>query len=186
MDMSGMGTSSGMSMGSGSGSSSTTEAACKISMMWNWYTIDACFLSKEWHIRSKGGYAGSIIGVFFMVVALECVRRLSRDYDRQIRMAYYKREEAALAAVAKNSGKDEVATAAPFRPSMRQQLVRACFYGVQFGTSYILMLLAMYFNGGLILAIMAGGFVGFFISARDTANVEAAVDDAAVRGECCC
>ncbi|GAA5920852.1 hypothetical protein JCM1841_002352, partial [Sporobolomyces salmonicolor] len=62
MDMSGMNMGSGMSMGSGSGNSSTTDAACKISMMWNWYTIDACFLSKEWHIRSAGGYAGSIIG----------------------------------------------------------------------------------------------------------------------------
>ncbi|GAA5945941.1 hypothetical protein JCM1841_002064 [Sporobolomyces salmonicolor] len=101
-------------------------------------------------------------------------------------MAYYKHEEAAWAAVAQTSGKEEVGTPAPFRPSMKQHLVRSCFYGVQFGTSYILMLLAMYFNGGLILAIMAGGFVGFFVAACDTVTVDAAVGDATRRGECCC
>jgi hypothetical protein len=26
----------------------------QISMLWNWYTVDSCFLSTQWHIRSKG------------------------------------------------------------------------------------------------------------------------------------
>jgi copper transporter 1 len=37
---------------------------CKISMLLNWYSIDACFLSDKWHIRSKAGFAGTLIGVF--------------------------------------------------------------------------------------------------------------------------
>ncbi|GAA5884062.1 hypothetical protein JCM6882_002120 [Rhodosporidiobolus microsporus] len=171
------------SMGSDSGS---TDAACKISMLWNWYTIDACFLSEQWHVRSVGGYVGSILGVFFAVVALEGLRRLGREYDRSIRAAYYKRENLALEALAKNASKVEVAKAAPFRPSLKEHAIRSTFYGVQFGTAYILMLLAMYFNGGIILAIICGGFVGYGLFGRDTAGGAEVDDSPAARGECCC
>jgi copper transporter 1 len=27
----------------------------QISMLWNWYTVDSCFLSEQWHVRSLGG-----------------------------------------------------------------------------------------------------------------------------------
>ncbi|GAA6008823.1 hypothetical protein JCM10207_001736 [Rhodosporidiobolus poonsookiae] len=176
---------SGMDMGS---DSSTGDAACKINMLFNWYTIDACFLTEQWHVRSVGGYVGSLIGVFFLVVALEAVRRFSREYERSIRTAYYKRESLALAALAKNASKVEVAKAAPFRPSLQQHLIRSVFYGVQFGTSYILMLLAMYFNVGILLVIVFGGGVGYLLFARDTATPEAGInnDSPEARGECCC
>ena len=52
-----------------------------------------------------------------------------------------------------------------FSPSYTQQIVRSAFYGISFGTAYILMLLAMSYNGGVILAIFSGGAVGHFISA---------------------
>lgn len=25
-------------------------------MLWNWYAVDACFISSQWHVRSKGGW----------------------------------------------------------------------------------------------------------------------------------
>ncbi|GAA6041435.1 hypothetical protein JCM8097_005249 [Rhodosporidiobolus ruineniae] len=180
-----------MDMSHGDMGSGTADHACKINMLWNWYTIDACFLSEQWHVRSIGGYVGTLIGVFLMVVALEGVRRLGREYDRSIRAAYYKREERALLALAKNtsggsSKVDEIAKAAPFRPSMREHLIRSILYGIQFGTAYILMLLAMYFNGGIIFAIILGGFAGYALFARDTAGTAEVDDSAAARGECCC
>ncbi|GAA5995210.1 hypothetical protein JCM11641_005642, partial [Rhodosporidiobolus odoratus] len=165
MDMGGTGM-DGMDMGSGGSDAACKATGCShtlaaVRMLWNWYTIDACFLSERWHVRSVGDYVGTILGVFFIVVALEGVRRLSREYDRSIRRAYYVREDRALSALAKNSDALAVGKAAPFRPSFTEHLVRSVFYGVQFGTAYILMLLAMYFNGGIILAIVVGGFVGY-------------------------
>ena len=101
-------------------------------------------------------------------------------------------------------------------PSYTQQIIRSAFYGISFGTAYILMLLAMSYNGGVILAIFAGGAVGHYISAvrpilrrcaeltcephvdtslyrrssqRDTATiqeVETVDDSPQARGECCC
>ncbi|GAA5951858.1 hypothetical protein JCM3765_003139 [Sporobolomyces pararoseus] len=190
---------SGMDMGHSTSSASSSmsgmdmsEGSCKISMIWNWNTIDACFISKDWRIHSTGDYVGSLIGIFFMVVALEMLRRFGRDYDRKIRAAYYRRETAALAAVASSSKSDLPASAlvpAPFCPSYTQQIIRSAFYGISFGTAYILMLLAMSYNGGVILAIFSGGAVGHFISARDTATiqeVETVDDSPQARGECCC
>lgn len=36
-------------------------------------------------------------------------------------------------------------------PSVKEHAVRTVLYGITFGVSYICMLLAMYFNGGVIL-----------------------------------
>ncbi|KAJ5888379.1 hypothetical protein N7495_008420 [Penicillium taxi] len=62
-------------------SMSDMETSCKISMLWNWHTIDACFISNSWHIRSTGNFAGACIGAILLVVCLEFLRRLGREYD---------------------------------------------------------------------------------------------------------
>lgn len=73
-------------------------------MLWNWYTVDACFLSTQWHIRSHGvlpfpsvsflceliairsagAFAGSVIAVFLTTALVEGVRRAAREYDRKL------------------------------------------------------------------------------------------------------
>ena len=55
-----------------------------VSMLWNWYTVDACFLSSSWHISSKVMFAGTVFGVFFLCCAIELVRRLAREYDKRL------------------------------------------------------------------------------------------------------
>ncbi|GAA6004781.1 hypothetical protein JCM10207_001012 [Rhodosporidiobolus poonsookiae] len=157
-------------------------------MLWHWDWKDACFLSEQWHVRTVGDLVGTILGVFFLTVAIEAVRRMSRAYDSAIRIAYYKRESRALAALAKNQGleKDEVGEPAPFRPSNFEHLVRSVFYGLQFGAAYILMLLAMSYNGAIIFSIIAGGFIGHLLFARDTATVFEMPKDDPIATGCCC
>lgn len=50
-----------------------------------------------------------------------------------------------------------------FRPSLLQQLIRATIHMVTFGVAYIIMLLAMYYNGYFIICILIGAFLGSFI-----------------------
>ncbi|SCV72649.1 BQ2448_4186 [Microbotryum intermedium] len=170
-----------MDMSHGSSSGSTIAASCQMSMLWNWYTVDVCFLSEQAHIRSVGAFVGAIVGVFLIVVALEALRRLSRDYDRQIKCSF----QASLALVNSDSNiKDEISTLPLFRPTFSQHFVRSIFYGIQFGTAYILMLLGMTYNGYILFAIFFGGFVGYLLCARDTATDHGG-DSPAGRGECC-
>ncbi|KAF2140627.1 uncharacterized protein K452DRAFT_288724 [Aplosporella prunicola CBS 121167] len=220
--MSSMGSLDHMDMDMGS-----SMGACKISMTWNWNTIDACFLTETWHIKTRGQFAGTCIGVILLVMVLELLRRASKEYDRflvrQHQRAYHAAssgssrpttgintpEEGKLvanSAVARSTttGADAItparascdvppitadtktspakptiasqdfairanvqnaltAAAAPrFRPTLVQQLVRALLYMLQFADAYIIMLLAMYYNGYIIICIFIGAFLGRF------------------------
>lgn len=53
-------------------------------MLWNWETVDACFIDSSWQISSKGMFAGCCIGVICLVITLEFLRRVGREYDAYI------------------------------------------------------------------------------------------------------
>ncbi|KAF7198497.1 Copper transport protein ctr4 [Pseudocercospora fuligena] len=164
-------TSSSMSMGDmgmGGGNS------CKISMLWNWYTIDACFLAESWHITSSGMFAGSCIGVILLVMVLEGLRRAAKEYDAFLIRSRVKATPAPMlnegqASESDTSAKDPAVVAAPlparqksFRPTIFEQLIRSLLHMLQFAVAYFIMLLAMYFNGYIIICIFIGAFLGAF------------------------
>ncbi|KAK8137333.1 copper transport protein ctr4 [Apiospora sp. TS-2023a] len=152
------------------------DTGCKISMLWNWNTVDACFLSTSWHIPSEGAFAATCIGVVLMVVILEVLRRAGKEYDALI-LRQFKRHVAAqrLAAskdknVTSCCGPPEPEEATPARPqvitfraSPLQQLTRSVIHAITFGLAYIVMLLAMYFNGYIIISIIIGAGIGKFL-----------------------
>jgi copper transporter 1 len=134
-------------------------------MMWNWNTIDACFITKSWHITSVGMFAGSCIGVVFLVVLLEFLRRATKEYDRYL-VRKRQHEYAALAAaggnnasqssdghgflrasVVRNAPKaaavaspEAMARAPPFHPTILEQAARALLHTSGFIVAYFVML----------------------------------------------
>ncbi|OJD33288.1 ctr copper transporter family protein [Diplodia corticola] len=199
---------------------------CQVSMLWNWYTIDACFLTTSWHITSRGMFAGSCIGVILMVMLLEFLRRAAKEYDRLL----LRQHQRAVFAEASSSGsstpqRTPAPTSAPelapssccdntdsieseknepskpaaavttaartaafppsrrttrFRPNVMQQAIRAFLHLLQFALAYFVMLLAMYYNGYLIICIFIGAFLGAFIFSWE--SVEVAVGGATGMG----
>ncbi|KAL0936044.1 ctr copper transporter [Colletotrichum truncatum] len=153
---------------------SAESAACKVSMMWNWNTIDACFLAESWQIENNGMMAASCIGVALLVVALECLRRIGKEYDGII-MKQVQRRAASLSGDSQSSEKGKISCATQlsdcastpqiltFRASPVQQLARAFIHAVTFGVAYVVMLLAMYFNGYIIISIVIGAGLGKFL-----------------------
>ncbi|KAK3336296.1 putative high affinity copper protein [Cercophora scortea] len=192
-----------MDMGMG-GDDTTSGPACKISMLWNWYTTDACFLSRSWQITGKGSFAATCIGIMLMVVLLEALRRMGKEYDAHILRAFNRRIStlAAQKSVSATSTQGAVrkrlvrpwmsshpAQEGPydgeggrqtfiFRASALQQLVRSLIYAVTFGLAYILMLLAMYYNGYIIFCIIIGSFIGKFLCDWMTQRVVIGLDKA--------
>lgn len=55
-----------------------------VSMLLNYETAGTCFISDSWYNATTGVYAGSLVGVFFLTMAIELVRRLAREYDRRL------------------------------------------------------------------------------------------------------
>lgn len=50
-----------------------------------------------------------------------------------------------------------------YKPTIVQQAVRALIHMLQFAVAYFIMLLAMYYNGYIIICIIIGAFLGFFL-----------------------
>jgi copper transporter 1 len=121
-------------------------------------------------------FAGSCIGVILLVMSLEFLRRASKEYDRYIiEQAQLKQQAHGQGTINtpddNGSGKPPVrvtvtasgGSARKFRPNMFQQVIRALFHMVQFAVAYFIMLLAMYYNGYIIICIIIGAFLGSFV-----------------------
>jgi solute carrier family 31 (copper transporter), member 1 len=129
-------------------------------MLWNWYTIDSCFLARSWHVRSSGAFAGSCIGVILLVLSLELLRRGQREFDRYLRRPLARNDsEAGSGSEASGTAKGtQIRVAGLGLPAwagsqkasklkLWQQAVRSLLYMLQFAVGYFIMLLAMYYNG---------------------------------------
>ena len=118
--------------------------------------------------------AASCIGVVLLSFCLELLRRLGKEYDALLARGY-SAEAIKMAAAAKTpSNGDSESTVAggcepckpqtfTFRATTAQQLARAVMHAVTFGVAYIIMLLAMYFNGFIIISIFVGAGIGKFV-----------------------
>lgn len=160
-------------------------------MLWNWYTIDSCmgnspsipspetqtdhhqpgFLTESWHIGSNGAFAATCIGTILLVMAMEALRRLGKEYDDWILRGFQARAASTTAANTSSKSATKTTVIASdstglrtvvFRASPLQQAVRAVLHAISLGVAYIVMLLVMSFNGYLIICVIIGGGLGKF------------------------
>jgi copper transporter 1 len=123
-------------------------------------------------------FAGSCIGAILLVILLEFLRRAGKEYDRHI-VQQYLASHAPAAPVASSASSDNsktprtttAPTAQKFRPSVLQQAIRALLHMFQFAVAYFIMLLAMYYNGYIIICIFIGAYLGYFIFGWESFNV---------------
>ena len=54
------------------------------------------------------------------------------------------------------------------RPTLWQQVIRALLYAIQFTSAYLLMLIAMSYNGYVLISMMLGALIGYFAASWDT------------------
>lgn len=124
------------------------------------------FLAQSWHITSNGAFAASCIGVAFLVVSLEFLRRIGKEYDAVI-LRQFRRNVAARVEDFKDKRRSESCPVAPqyvtFRATPLQQLIRSIIHATTFGVAYLVMLLAMYYNGYFIISILLGALLGKFL-----------------------
>ncbi|TLD04778.1 uncharacterized protein PgNI_09149 [Pyricularia grisea] len=162
-----------------SSSSDSDMSECKMTMMFNTYTIDACFLTEDWHITNNGMFAATCIGVMLLVVLLEFTRRLGKEYDEFLARQFQR--QAAAVGSARQTARDRdpegrvvlpnpCAPPPPpipseyvtFRATALQQFIRALLHALTFGLAYIVMLIAMYYNVILLVMIVLGAGIGKF------------------------
>ncbi|KAG7422452.1 Copper transport protein CTR3 [Fusarium oxysporum f. sp. rapae] len=182
-------------------------------MLWNWNTIGTCFISKAWHIDSGGKFGITCVGAFMLVMILEFLARVSREWERHrfarsapnsqgpyapaagIELAVLQPaapqpaapQPAApqpddiqpvasrpASATGPNNGKDASdanndANPIPnFCPSfVEHAFIKALLHTVQCIITYILILMAVSFNGYIIISMFIGAYVGALCFQRD-------------------
>ncbi|KAI1495469.1 copper transport protein ctr4 [Biscogniauxia marginata] len=150
------------------GSMDSGGSTCQSHMLWNWNTIDSCFLSESWQIQNEGMMAASCIGVMLLVLCLEFLRRIGKEYDSFL-LRQFRQHLAARAVLNKQSDSCCSDMLSPglqtvtFRATPLQQLIRSVIHAVSFGLAYIIMLIAMGFNGYIIISIIIGAGIGKFV-----------------------
>ena len=130
-------------------------------------------------------FFGSCIGVVGLVLLLELLRRLQREYDRLIAQQAQQRKLHNESGDDGYAGDDPPHSAIPLLsewakslslpsshlPTAPQQAVRALIYTLQLAVAYTIMLLAMYYNGYILVSILIGAFIGSFIFSWEDTGV---------------
>lgn len=187
-------------------------------MLWNWYTIDTCFIAKSWKNDTRGKFAGSCIGCFLLVFIAQWLNRVSRQFDIEIArrrklkvVAKYAANSASTSDMSEtgagsteaftqttslcnepdwktslnaltatlshawyfNFGRRNAATNSNLEtsvqccpvvvdvyPTLLDHILRALVFTLQWGLSYIIMLLFMYYNGYIIISCLLGALFG--------------------------
>ncbi|KAF3006646.1 hypothetical protein E8E13_008083 [Curvularia kusanoi] len=146
------------------------NSTCKVEMLWNWNIVDSCFLASSWHIKNNAMFAASCIGAALLVVCLEFLRRVGKEYDAYVLRQFQRQLRLQQSQISKESidccdgtvamGGSQVAN---FRATALQQLVRAAIHGATLCVAYIVMLLIMYYNGYIFISIVLGAILGRFL-----------------------
>jgi copper transporter 1 len=121
-----------------------------------------------------------------LVILLEFLRRAGKEYDRYI-VAQHTKSLGPLNQIPSSASSDNSTTKTPaatssaaacrpvpvskFRPTILQQAVRALLHMCQFAVAYFVMLLAMYYNGYMIICIFIGAYLGYFIFGWESFSV---------------
>ena len=127
-------------------------------MLLNWNTINTCFLSSTFHVRSPAGFLLACFSSFLLVISLEFLRRIQRAYDRHLISKAHilpRNWEVPNEMGQELLSNRPEATTVPFskglgHPSLGvvlEQVARGGIHMLQFGVSYVVMLLVMYSNG---------------------------------------
>lgn len=83
---------------------SSSSDTCQMNMLWNWQTINSCFLSSGWHVNTRGQFAGTCISIFVWTFLMVALTRLRRDFDNWLAQRHHR--EPAVAGGAAGAGKD--------------------------------------------------------------------------------
>lgn len=115
--------------------------SCSMNMLFTWSYKNTCVVFHWWHIRSRFDLLLSILAVTFLGYLYEYLRY------------YIYKSQLNHASLSSNTGSPE------FR---RNKLYQSCWYGLQVGFSFMLMLVFMTYNGWLMIAVVLGAAWGHY------------------------
>ncbi|KAK8038718.1 hypothetical protein PG993_007129 [Apiospora rasikravindrae] len=125
-------------------STATPTDVCKVNLLWNWDTIDTCFLAPSWYNNSTIKFAFSCIFVFIFAVTLQVFYHSLKTFDAALLLKEHNRRESRDGNQTEK-GPEEGGSCCcrrllRYSPSVWEQTFRAFVYTMTFANAYILML----------------------------------------------
>jgi copper transporter 1 len=127
-------------------------------MLWNWTTLDTCFLTRTWHVSTLPTFFLSCLAIFALALGLELLRRLIKDHERYLRERRVRAAEDEEERVGVDVGEDGMGrpliaktgeigegkagwgTSGMGREKVYRQAARAGLHTVQVALAYVVML----------------------------------------------
>jgi copper transporter 1 len=158
-------------------------------MMYFHVSRDTVLFFEDWNLNSAGSTTGAIMLLFIMAAAFECLKWF-REY---LKIKFHKKMQKRTCVNCKKSAptttnrsdctSGKCVCQQPERLPILENITRSLLQVVQLFTSYALMLAVMTYNIWLVMAVVLGSGLGYFIAAL---HVPKHLVIAAKRGQCCC
>jgi len=145
-------------------------------MMWMLFvmTKDTCILVNDWHIKTALEWFGAVVAIVAFCLFREWVAMYRQHRHQQLIVAASRRksnsdEKAVGLPVTSGGGavddneRTPLASRRRARISTWDQFVESFFYAINLTTAYILMLVVMSYNVGLISAVIGGCWFSNFV-----------------------
>ncbi|KAK9463677.1 Ctr copper transporter family-domain-containing protein [Lipomyces oligophaga] len=177
----------GMDMGHGGHNHAAMPGMCKMNMIFNWDTSDVCIVFNWWHIRGATSLAFSLLAVIALGVGYEFVRKASSHplliEERSIQLeddsgrssdsdpetgTTLAKTRTSVSSAGSSSSSTILLTEPAFSlfESQRKlaftsrRILRSLVYAILVVYSFFIMLIAMTYNGWIIIMIGVGAFLG--------------------------
>ncbi|RGB23645.1 Ctr copper transporter family-domain-containing protein [Rhizophagus diaphanus] len=132
--------------------------ACNTQMLFNWDTEKLCIIFSWWRVNSIGFLILSCFIIILLAASFEFLRFILRKYDTKIQDSYSQLQEG------RDANSEEVATQSNAnRITYVQQIVRTLIHTSQVFLSFFLMLVFMTYNGFLMISVIIGAAIGYFV-----------------------
>lgn len=114
--------------------------SCSMNMLFTWSYKNTCVVFRWWHIRKLSDMLLSFIAIMFLGYLYEYLRY------------YIFKSQANRAGVTNTSSSSH----------RKNKFYNSCWYGLQVGYSFMLMLVFMTYNGWLMIAVVLGAIWGHY------------------------
>uniref|UniRef100_A0A1D1YNN7 Copper transport protein n=1 Tax=Anthurium amnicola TaxID=1678845 RepID=A0A1D1YNN7_9ARAE len=137
---------------------------CSMNMLFNWDTERLCIIFSWWSVNSIGFLILSCLVVIFLAASFEFLKLVLRKYDSKIYTSSHSQLQEG-----RDTNPEEVASQNNvIRITYTQHLVRTFIHTAQVFLSFFLMLIFMTYNGFLMISVIIGAAVGYFVFAKQT------------------
>ncbi|KAG9285420.1 hypothetical protein G9A89_010895 [Geosiphon pyriformis] len=162
----------------------TAPRRCMMNMLFNWQRENLCIVFKWWRVDSLFTLLIACLLVALLTASYEALREASRKYEQRIYEGelYRLRDHVSAGPLhsSRNSLEDDgdlganiyvkddvplLGAISTVKLTRRQQMTRSFLYALQVFISMFVMLIFMTYNGFLMISVVIGAGVGYYIFA---------------------